>query len=79
MNPIENAFAKLKALLRKESARTVDALWCAIGRLIDLITQPTTSTTHTDVSAWDHVKADELLLHDSLRFSDNPLLPHRTG
>lgn len=37
-NPIENAFAKLKALLRKEAARTIDALWAAIGRLIDLIT-----------------------------------------
>jgi transposase len=39
-NPIENAFAKLKTLLRKEAARTVDALWSAIGRLIDLITPP---------------------------------------
>lgn len=38
LNPIENAFAKLKALLRKEAARTIDALWAAIGRLIDLIT-----------------------------------------
>jgi transposase len=37
-NPIENAFAKLKALLRREAARTVEALWTAIGRLIDLIT-----------------------------------------
>ena len=37
-NPIENAFAKLQALLRKETARTIDALWSAIGRLIDLIT-----------------------------------------
>ena len=37
-NPIENAFAKLKALLRKEAARTIDALWSAIGRLIDLVT-----------------------------------------
>ena len=34
-NPIENAFAKLKALLRKTAARTVDALWDAIGRLVD--------------------------------------------
>ena len=34
-NPIENAFAKLKALLRKAAERTVDALWTAIGRLID--------------------------------------------
>ena len=37
-NPIENGFAKLKALLRYEGARTVDAVWSAIGRLIDLIT-----------------------------------------
>ena len=29
-NPIEKAFAKLKALLRKEAARTVEALWSAI-------------------------------------------------
>jgi transposase len=37
-NPIENAFAKLKALLRKEAARSVAALWSAIGRLIDFVT-----------------------------------------
>lgn len=33
-NPIENAFAKLKALLRKAAERTVDSLWSAIGSLI---------------------------------------------
>lgn len=37
-NPIENAFAKLKALLRKAAERTVDGLWDAIGRLIDAFT-----------------------------------------
>jgi transposase len=37
-NPIENAFSKLKALLRKAARRTVDGLWSAIGRLIDLFT-----------------------------------------
>ena len=37
-NPIENAFAKLKALLRKAAERTVESLWAAIGRLVDLIT-----------------------------------------
>jgi len=37
-NPIEKAFAKLKALLRREQARSIDALWQAIGRLIDFIT-----------------------------------------
>ena len=29
-NPIENAFAKLKAILRKAAARTIDGLWEAI-------------------------------------------------
>ena len=37
-NPIENAFAKLKALLRKAAERTVDGLWNAIGRIVDLFT-----------------------------------------
>jgi transposase len=37
-NPIENAFAKLKALLRKVAQRTVEGLWNAIGQLIDLVT-----------------------------------------
>jgi transposase len=31
LNPIEQVFAKLKALLRSIAARTVDALWSAIG------------------------------------------------
>jgi transposase len=35
LNPIEQAFAKLKALLRKAAARTREALWGAIGRLLD--------------------------------------------
>jgi transposase len=34
LNPIEQLFAKLKALLRKAAARTKDALWQAIGRLL---------------------------------------------
>ena len=37
-NPIEMAFAKLKALLRKAAERTVDGLWAAIGRLVDVFT-----------------------------------------
>ena len=37
-NPIENAFAKLKALLRKAAERTVEGLWTIIGELIDLFT-----------------------------------------
>lgn len=37
-NPIEKAFAKLKALLRKAAERTVDGLWRTIGVLIDIFT-----------------------------------------
>ena len=37
-NPIENAFAKLKALLRKAAERTIEGLWAAIGRLLDAFT-----------------------------------------
>ena len=36
LNPIEQAFAKLKALLRKAAARSVDGLWTTIGQLLDL-------------------------------------------
>jgi transposase len=35
LNPIENAFSKLKALLRKAAERTVDALWATIGRIVE--------------------------------------------
>ena len=37
-NPIENAFAKFRALPRKEAACTTDTLWSTIGRLIDPVT-----------------------------------------
>ena len=37
-NPIEQAFAKLKALLRKIAARTVAALWDALGNILDHFT-----------------------------------------
>jgi transposase len=34
-NPIENAFAKLKALLRRAAARTLEELWHVIGHSLD--------------------------------------------
>jgi transposase len=37
-SPIEEAFSKLKALLRREKARTKEALVEAIGRALDAIT-----------------------------------------
>ena len=36
LNPIEMAFAKLKAHLRKAKARTYDALWRAVGDICNL-------------------------------------------
>ena len=36
LNPIEMAFAKLKALIRKAAARTYDQLWKAVGQVCDL-------------------------------------------
>src|SRR3546814_10744812 len=36
LNPIEMAFAKLKAHLRKANARTIDTLWQAVGSICDL-------------------------------------------
>ena len=38
LNPIEMAFVKLKALLRAKAIRTVDALWKALGTLINCFT-----------------------------------------
>lgn len=37
-NPIENAFAKLKAMLRRAAERTVEGLWTTISRLLATIT-----------------------------------------
>lgn len=38
LNPIEQVFAKLKHLLRKEAARTVEAICTSIGRLLGTYT-----------------------------------------
>ena len=37
-NPIEYAFAKLKAMLRKAAERTVEGLWSAIGGIVETFT-----------------------------------------
>ena len=38
LNPIEMAFSKLKALIRKAAARTYHDLWQAVGHVCDLFT-----------------------------------------
>ena len=37
LNPIEQAFSKLKTLLRKTQARTTDSLWRSIGSLLSSV------------------------------------------
>lgn len=58
-NPIENAFAKLKANLRKAAERTVGGLWDAVGRIIDTYT-PAESTNY--FAAPGYVQPDRLTL-----------------
>ena len=50
LNPIEKAFSKLKALLRKEKARTYDDLWKAVGRVCNLFTPK---------ECWNYFKATQ--------------------
>jgi len=51
-NPIENAFAKLKALLRKAAERTVNGLWKTVGDLIDQFT-PTECANYFRAAGYD--------------------------
>jgi transposase len=48
LNPIEMAFAKLKAHLRRIGARTIDALWKAVGDICAL---------YSPEECWNYLKA----------------------
>lgn len=52
LNPIENAFAKLKALLRKAAERTVTGLWRAIGCIVDMFS-PTECANYFAAAGYD--------------------------
>ena len=51
-NPIENAFAKLKAILRKAAERTVEGLWTTIGELLPAFT-PTECKNYFAAAGYD--------------------------
>ena len=51
-NPIENAFAKLKALLRKAAARTLDDLWRVIGESLSAFT-PQECANYFEAAGYD--------------------------
>ena len=48
LNPIEMAFAKLKAHLRRIGARTLDVLWRAVGSICDL---------YSPDECWNYIQA----------------------
>ncbi len=51
-NPIEMAFSKLKAFLKKTAARTIDDLWDAIAQGIDTFT-PTVCENYFAAAGYD--------------------------
>lgn len=50
-NPIQQAFAKLKAALRTAAERSLDRLWAAIDRIIDTIT-PTECAKYFELAGY---------------------------
>ena len=53
-NPIENAFAKLKAILKRIAARTIDELWAAIGWAITTFT-PDECANYFNAAGYDPI------------------------
>lgn len=51
-NPIEMAFSKLKAFMRKQSARTVEHLWDAITKAIDIF-KPNECTNYFSAAGYE--------------------------
>lgn len=51
-NPIENAFSRLKALLRAKAERTINALWDAVGSIIDLFS-PTECANYFQAAGYE--------------------------
>src|SRR4051794_23174151 len=54
LNPIEMVFAKMKAVLRREAIRSVDALWRALGSIANAITQQNVPTIFAIAAILSH-------------------------
>ena len=48
LNPIEMAYSKFKALLKKAAARTIDELWAAIAQALPQLTPSDCANYFTD-------------------------------
>ncbi len=59
-NPIEKAFARLKAMLRKAGERTVSGLWSLIGELVDLF-QPQECANYFSFCSYEPDQSDTAL------------------
>ena len=59
LNPIEMAFSKLKALIRKSTARTYQALWTCVGAACDLFPSQECTTT-SKLQSMDWIEGDTL-------------------
>lgn len=53
-NPIEKAFSKLKAHLRKAAERTIHGLWTAIGHIVELYAPKNAPTTSAPADTTQH-------------------------
>ena len=60
LNPIENAFSKLKAILRKAAARTVDGLWDAIRDALRRFT-PQDCASYFTAAGYEPERSDSAL------------------
>ena len=60
LNPIEMAFSRLKALLRKAAERTADGLWAAIARILETFAAPRNAETTSPPPAT--IQADGITL-----------------
>jgi transposase len=77
LNPIEMAFAKLKAHLRAKAVRTIrtiDALWQEIGRICDLFEPKECQTTSPppDMDSAEH--PPPISVRPRGLFDENPIL-----
>lgn len=52
-NPIENAFSKLKAMLRARAERKIDALWDVVGTLILRFTSEECANSYFRAAGYD--------------------------
>lgn len=50
-NPIEKAFSRLKAMLRKAGERTLSGLWDLIGKLVAILSSSPTNAPITSARA----------------------------